>query len=84
MKCELRVAYVLEIETAATLPDARRTKSCAWTVGCARVKGSADEGDIVLHRIACKARVVLKTTKGRDAREDGIGLHLISHLSLPS
>lgn len=55
--------YVLQVETTAPLSDTRRTKPRTWTVRSASVEWCPNEGNVILLRVAGKARVVIETTE---------------------
>ncbi len=66
--------FILEIQPTRPLTDTRRAETSTWAVRCSGVEWGADESNVVDGIGILKARLVRKTTKGRDARKDGVGL----------
>lgn len=57
----------VEVETSGTLADTTGTESGARAITRTGIKGSTNESNIILARIAGQARVVLDTTEGRNS-----------------
>ena len=65
---------VPEVEPTGALANARRAEAGAGAVGGAGVEGGAQEGDVELLGVGAQAGEEGQAAKGRDAREDRVGL----------
>ena len=71
---EGHIVATIEVESTRALSDARGPKSSTWAVRSTSVKWSSNKRYIEFLNIACEAREIRQTSKGADAREDGVGL----------
>lgn len=64
----------VKVQTSRTLTDTTRAESGTRAVAGSSVERRANEGNIILASVTGQARMILDTTKSRDAGEDRIGL----------